>query len=54
MTLYPESFVKDRLYIKFSNVKKAEWNVTIKRETYKERKYFLTCCSNSKTERLQK
>jgi hypothetical protein len=26
MTLYPESFVKDKLYIKFSNAKKAEWN----------------------------
>jgi hypothetical protein len=32
MTLYPEYFVKDRLYIKFSNAKKAEWNVTIKRK----------------------
>jgi restriction endonuclease S subunit len=39
MTLYPESFVKDRLYIKFSNVKKAEWNVTIKRETKYSEKY---------------
>jgi hypothetical protein len=24
MTLYPESFVKDKLYIKFSNAKKAD------------------------------
>ncbi|CAC9461698.1 hypothetical protein [bacterium endosymbiont of Bathymodiolus sp. 5 South] len=39
MTLYPEYFVKDRLYIKFSNAKKAEWNVTIKRETKYSEKY---------------
>jgi hypothetical protein len=28
-----------RLYIKFSNAKKAEWNVTIKRETKYSEKY---------------
>jgi phenylalanine-4-hydroxylase len=39
MTLYPESFVKDKLYIKFSNAKKAEWNVAIKRETKYSEKY---------------
>jgi hypothetical protein len=33
------TFVKDKLYIKFSNAKKAEWNVTIKRETKYSEKY---------------